>query len=136
MLSSYAKEGLLDHLFGKSTFTPPTNIFVGLSSTTPTHSGTNITEPDGNYTRFQTSPSSWYAAISGATSSYMRNSGIITFGPAGTNWLSSADITHVVLYDALTGGNFLGFGILSVPRKMLLGDTLKFNAFRLIVGLS
>lgn len=45
--SDYLEDELLDHLFGKSTFTSPT-VYVALSTADPTDSGGSIAEPVGN----------------------------------------------------------------------------------------
>ena len=73
--STYLANKLLDHQLGKTAYTMPT-VYVGLSSTTPTVGGTNITEPStGSYARVATSASTWTAASGGATS----NAAAITF---------------------------------------------------------
>jgi hypothetical protein len=123
---------LIDHQLGKTSYTMPT-VYVGLSSTAPTLSGSNITEPSGgSYGRVATSGATWSAAASGATS----NAAAITFPTASADWLSGANLTYGVLYDASTSGNVLGYGALSVAKNILLGDTAQIAIGDLDVTLS
>ena len=115
----YLSNKLIDHQLGKTSFTMPT-VYVALSSTTPTLTGTNVTEPSGgSYARVATSGATWNAAASGATS----NAAAITFPAATADWVAGANLTYGVLYDALTVGNCLGYGVLTVAKNVLNGDT-------------
>jgi len=116
-LTTFARNALLNHLFGKSTYTAPTHVYLGLSTTTPTANGSNITEPTGNgYVRRQTSPSDWVAA----TASSVTTAGDLIFATATP--LSWGTVTYGLLYDAETGGNCLDFGELTTPRTIVAGD--------------
>lgn len=116
--TTYLSNKLIDHTLGKTSYTMPT-VYVGLSSTAPTLAGTNVTEPSGGaYARVATSGSTWAAAASGATS----NALAITFPTATADWLSGANLTYGLFYDAATSGNLLGFGVLSVARPVLNGN--------------
>ena len=65
---NYLEDKVLDHVVGKTAFTSPT-VYIGLSSTTPTETATNITEPStGSYARVATAAGDWNAASTGATS--------------------------------------------------------------------
>lgn len=119
-ISQYLANKLIDHQLGKTAYTMPT-VYVGVSSTTPTALGTNVTEPStGSYARIATSGASWNTASAGATT----NATALQFAQATADWVSGANLTHVVLYDAVTAGNFLGFGAVAVPKNALTGDTL------------
>lgn len=130
--SNYTSQALLNSLFGKtSNFgalgSPPT-FYVGLSSTQPNEDGTNVTEPSGGgYARMQTASSDWDTATN-ADPAVVDNVNDITFPQATADWVSGNDLTYGVLYDAATGGNFLGFGPISNPRPVLNGDTAKIAA--------
>lgn len=118
------RKALLDHYFGESTLTAPT-IHVGLSTTTPTDTGTNVTEPSGNnYARVQTAASDWNAATS-ADPNLVDNANAITFGQASGSW---GTVTHAVLFDAATTGNVLGWGALSPSKAIAASDTASFAA--------
>ena len=123
-ISTYLANKLLDHQVGKTTFTMPT-VRVGLSRTTPTAAGTNVTEPSfGGYARVTTSGATWNAAASGS----ITNAQAITFPTATADWVAGANLTHAVFYDAASGGNFLGFSPLAVAKNCLNGDTLTLPA--------
>lgn len=122
-------QGLLNSLFGKTSIfgalaTPPT-FYVGLSTTTPTMAGGNITEPSGNgYARVATAASDWNTATN-ADPSVLTNANAVTFPTASGSW---GTVTHFVLFDAPSGGNANGFGALTVSKTPTNGDTPSFAA--------
>jgi hypothetical protein len=119
--SDYWQNRILDHIFGKGSYTPPT-IYVGLSTAEPTDDGSGLSEPSGNgYARVQTSASDWNAAANGS----LDNAGSIIFAQASGNW---ATITHFALFDAATAGNMLAYGQLSQPTSISQSDTARFEA--------
>jgi len=115
---------ILDHFMGKSTWSATGDArWIGLSSTTPTKSGSNVTEPSGGgYARIQLLASEMNAASGSAT----ENNADQTFPQATADWVSGADLTNMVMYDASTAGNFLAFKALDVAKPVLDGDTAKF----------
>lgn len=132
-------QALLNSLFGKSSnfgalASAPT-IYVGLSSTTPTESGGNVTEPStGSYARVATAAADWNAATD-ADPSVIDNAEPIEFPTATADWAGGADLTHFVLFDASTSGNVLASGALDTPKPVLDGDTISFAAGALDVSL-
>ena len=132
-LTQFAANKLIDHQLGKTAYTLPT-IYVGVSSTTPTVAGANVTEPStGAYARVATSGATWNASAAGATS----NASVITFPAATADWLSAANITYGLLYDAATAGNLIGFGLISgTPAPVVNGTTLSIAAAGLTLTLS
>ena len=126
--ADYWESEILDHIFGKGSYTPPT-IYVGLSTEDPTDDGSGLAEPSGNgYARVQTSSSDWNAASAGS----LDNANDITFPQATGSW---GTITHFALFDATTGGNMLAHGALSQSKAIGSGDTAKFAAGDLDVSL-
>jgi hypothetical protein len=127
--SDYWELEILDHCFMKGTYTPPTNIFVALSTADPTDSGGSIAEPSGgSYARKSTASADWDAAASGA----LDNANVITFAEASGSW---GLITHFALFDHLTAGNMLAHGALSASKTISDGDTASFAAGDLDVSL-
>jgi hypothetical protein len=121
---NYLENAVLDHIVGKTTYALPTT-YIGLSSTTPAEDGTNVTEPStGSYARVSTAGADWNAASAGATS----NANAITFAQATADWVAGADLTYLVAYDAVTSGNPLFYGALTVAKPVLNGDTASFPA--------
>ncbi len=126
--SDYWENKILDHIFGKGSYTPPT-IYVGLSTIDPTDDGSGLAEPSGNgYARTQTSASDWNAASNGS----LDNASDITFALATGSW---GTITHFALFDAVTAGNMLAHGVLSQSKTIGNSDTARFQAGDLDISL-
>ena len=126
--SNYLEDELLDHIFGKGSYTPPT-IYVALSTSDPLDNGSGLTEPSGSgYARVQTAGTDWNAASGGA----IDNANAITFSEATGNW---GTITHFALMDAASGGNMLVHGVLSESKSISSGDTAEFAAGDLDISL-
>ena len=118
--SDFWENKILDYLFGKDGYSPPT-IHIGLSTSDPGDDGSGLSEPNGNgYSRIQTSGSDWNASTGGVIS----NSQDISFSQATGNW---GTITHFALFDAVSGGNILASGALSAAKTIGDGDTTKFT---------
>lgn len=121
-ISNYLANALLNHIFGKGTYTPPTNIYVELSTTAPTDAGTNVTPPSGGgYARKQTAPADWNTG----SGRIIDNANAIEFAEASASW---GTLSHFALFDAASGGNFLGWGALTTPKAVDSGDTARFAA--------
>lgn len=121
-ISNYLANALLNHIFGKGTYTPPTNIYVELSTTAPTDAGTNVTPPSGGgYARKQTAPSDWNMG----SGRIIDNANAIEFAEATASW---GTLSHFALFDAASGGNFLGWGALTTSKAVDSGDTARFAA--------
>lgn len=112
-ISDFLEDELIDHVFDTGAYTPPT-VYVALSTTEPADDGSNVSEPSDGYARV--AHSSWDAASSRLT----ENTGVITFPQASGDW---GTITHYALYDALTDGDMLGAGALSVSKNVVSGNT-------------
>jgi hypothetical protein len=126
--SDYWENKILDHIFGKGSYTPPT-IYVGLSTADPTDDGSGLAEPSGNaYARVQTSASDWNSASNDS----LDNASDITFAQATGSW---GTITHFALFDAQTAGNMLAHGTLSQSKAVSESDTARFEAGDLEISL-
>jgi hypothetical protein len=110
---------IVDHWTGKATWTAPAAVYIGLSSTTPTGSGGSVTEPSGgSYARVLISPSDFSSASGGAGTTVND----ILFVRATADWVSAANLTYAVFYTAVSGGTFIGYAALTVPKPVLSGD--------------
>jgi len=108
-LSVYAKNALLEHMFGAE-YTPAATVYVALSTTDPASS---VTEPVGNgYAR------SAMAFSAAATRTVIQN-GTSSFPLATGTW---GLITHWVIYDALTVGNMLAYGAFNTSFTPVNGN--------------
>lgn len=114
--TNYQENAFLDYLFDNTT------IYVAASTTTPTKVGGNVTEPVGNgYARITTSTADWTAAATGA----LTTANAIEHAEASGSW---GTITYAVLYDAVSGGNCLGYGALTASKPIASGQTLRYPA--------
>lgn len=114
---------ILDHIFGKATYTPPSNWFVALSTTTPTETGTNFTEPGGGaYARVSTAAANWNAAVDGDPT-ILDNSAAITFATATADW---GTITHAGLFTTSSGGTVQMWGALATSKRVQTNDVFEF----------
>lgn len=112
----------LDHIFQKATWTQPGNLSLGLSTTTPTLAGGNITEPSGNaYARVVTDPLEWTR-----TDSDIENNVRHDFPEATGSW---GTLTHFVLLD---GSTLVAFGSLTASQAVSTGQQPYFNIGELI----
>jgi len=117
-LSDFAELELLDHVLKVGEYTPPTHIYVALSTADPGESGAGISEPGvGGYARVQ--HDSWDAATGRAT----ENTGTVTFPEATANW---GTITHFALFDDPNAGNMLAYGELVASKTINTGDNASF----------
>jgi len=126
--SNYWEDAVLNHLFGKGTYTPPT-IYVALSAADPGESGSTFDEPEGGgYTRVATAASDWNSASGGL----LDNASTIEFDAATDDW---GTLTHFALLDAAAGGNLLAHGSLTQPKTVNATDTARFPPGELEVTL-
>lgn len=126
---SYSNQ-LLDLAFSKATNNFPATYYVALSTTTPTNTGTNVTEPVGNsYARVAvTNNSTNFPAASGRAKS---NGVVIAFNTATGSW---GTCTHFCLYDAASGGNFVAWGALTTPVSPTAGTQASFAVGALVIN--
>lgn len=120
--ADFLENKLLDHAFGGSDYTRAATLYIGLSTTTITDAGGNITEPSGNnYSRVSvTNNSTNFPAASGGAKS---NGTAITFPQASGSW---GTVTDFFISDASSGGNILGYGALTTSKAVTNGDTVSF----------
>lgn len=129
---SSLEASILDHVLNDGTYTPPANWFVALSTTTPTDTGTNFTEPVANgYTRVSTAAADWAAAVAGDPST-KSNGNAITFPQASGSW---GTVTHFGLFLASTAGTVQIWGALGTSKAIGTGDTPSFAASAIIIQL-
>jgi hypothetical protein len=74
-----------------------------------------------------TTVNKWGAATTADSTATITNDATITFPTATADWATGAYMTHLVLYDAATAGNFLGFGELPEAKPVLNNDTASFG---------
>lgn len=93
----------------------PSAYYIGLSSTTPTVLGTNVTEPTAaEYERIE------ITNFSIPENGIVRTTGTLSFPESASNW---GTVTHYVIFDAPTGGNLLVYCALD-GAKIIEQNTL------------
>lgn len=125
--TDYTENNLLNFLFRAVAFPVPGNIYVGLFTAAPADAGTGGTEVSGSaYARQQVARGTveWKDA-SAAVQGMTENVNAITFPTATGSW---GTVTHVGVWDAVTGGNMLYFGALAASQLVSAGNIFKFNA--------
>ncbi len=124
-----ASNGVLNHVFRTTSYTAPTNTYIGLLSTCPTTSSLG-TELSGNgYTRSSAiakADASWTytAATSSNSTSTITNAAAISFPTVtGSSWT----VNCFGVYDASSSGNLLYFGpVTGAPVTVTVGATASF----------
>jgi len=126
-LTNYLEDKIVNHVFGSTTYTKPTNWYVGLLTATPSDSagGTEVT--GGSYARMVCA-----FTITGSGIAQAVNTSAITFPTATADW---GIVGWVGIYDALSGGNLVAYQNLqqsdfstSTTKTINDGDIFKFNA--------
>lgn len=126
--SDYWENEVLDHVFGKDDYVPPT-IYVGLSAADPGDDGAGLSEPNGyGYARVQTTEADWNVAADGL----VENVNAFEFGPATGNW---GTMTHFALFDSATGGHLLAHGALGQAKTFDSTDIARISGGDLHVTL-
>lgn len=129
--ADYLEDKVLDHVFGETSFNAADDLYVGLSTTTVSDAGGNITEPSGGaYARVGISndKTTWTTSSGGSIS----NAITITFVAATSAW---GTITDFFLSDSSAAGNIYGYGVLGVSKAVSSGDTVQINPSGLTISL-
>ena len=123
-LTDYAENILIEALFRNGSLGRPASWYIGLSTTTPTDAGGNITEPaDANYARqpVDTGASSEWSNPAGGSAT--DNSLAIVWPAADAGF---GTVTHVIFYDAITGGNAWFWKNLASSVTVNAGEVFQF----------
>lgn len=122
--NDYLEIKILDYVFGATAYSSPANLYIGLSTSTIAEAGTGITEPvGGSYARVTVANNKTTWTTATGTPTEVSNAIIIAFVQATANW---GIITDFFIADAITGGNILGYGSLTVTKTISTGDTASF----------
>jgi len=124
-MSNYLENKVLDHTLKTTAYTMPTTLYLALYTSDPTDADTGTEVTGGAYAR---QAAVFGAAVGGVAS----NSGVVTFPVATVSW---GTVTHVGIRDAITIGNLLYSGILSVSQLVGINNQLVFNAGQISITL-
>lgn len=120
----YLRQKVLNHNLRNTTYTSPSEVYLGLFSADPTIFGTQTSELAGNsYARVAIKAKLGDAILETGQISNVLD---ISFAAATGDWVA---VTHMAILDALTSGNMLYFGAGIAFAPVISGDT-----FRVLVG--
>lgn len=125
--TDYMEAEIVKAFLRKATYTG-SDIYVGLFESDPGEAAGGI---ETSYTGYARQVATW-TELDG--SGQTKNVGALTF-PANGNAVNPVTITHVVLFDASTGGNRLLYAALSAPKTLSPGDVLSFAVSAMVFGL-
>lgn len=117
----YLEAKVLDAIFGQTALPAIGTVYIALYTANPSEanaSGTEVT--GGSYARvaFTNNTTNWPAA-SGTSPTSKSNGVAVTFPAPSANW---GVVTGFAIYDALTVGNELGWGVLTASKTINNGD--------------
>lgn len=112
--TDYLENALIDHVFGGSTYSAPSNIYLGLFTAIPGDDASGAEVSAGNYARQEIT---FGSASNGASTSTNE----ITYTVSGANY---GTVTHFGLFDASTSGNLLAYGNVSQPQNLTVGSEM------------
>ena len=117
--SNYLETEILDHVFGGSAYTAPSTLYLALYTAAPgeTGGGTEVSTSGTAYARQTVA-----FTTSGNTTS---NSAAVEY-PTAT--ASFGTVTHVGVFDAVTGGNLMAYASLSSSKAIDTGDVFRVPA--------
>jgi len=118
-MSDYLQDKLRTHVFRTGTFAKPTTLFVSLHTANPTDAGSGAEVAGGSYARVQRDPldANWSAGT--PTDGITNNVAAVTFPAPTANW---GVITHVAVWDTVSGGNMICYAALTTPKTVNSGD--------------
>ena len=125
-LSDYAENAILNHVLGTSAYTFDGSVWLSLHTADPTDAGSGAEVSGGSYAR-QAIVFSSASCTGGSTS----NSTAEEF----TN-MPVATVTHIGIWDSVTGGNLLFHGAVSASKTVASGDTISVAAAAVTVTLA
>jgi len=130
-ITYYQANRILNRDFGAVSFSTPTNLYFGLSTTPVNDDGTGETEPSGGaYARaaVANNKTTWGSAASASLDNLIS----VSFPESTASW---GTITHVFIADAATSGNILYFDALTPSRAIASLTTVLFAASAITVSM-
>jgi hypothetical protein len=110
--SDYLENALINGTLRDIDYVAPTTVYLGLHTTATNDDDSGTEVSGGSYARQAVT----FAAPSGGSTS---NSALVTFPTATASW---GTVTHFGIYDAVSAGNLLYWGALTVSKTVDNGD--------------
>jgi hypothetical protein len=111
----------MDYIFGKVTYTPPTNWYLGVSTTTIQNDGTGVTEPTTDPAYLRITIPNIKTSFTTSSNGMIQNSIAFQFPESQINW---GIVTDFLISDSATGGTVRFFGKLVSSRNVETGTVL------------
>lgn len=127
--SDYLEDKVLNHVFGGTAYTAAGTLYVGLYTAAPSDSGGGTEVSGGSYAR-KSMPA---MTVSGTSPTEATNGAAVEFITATGTW---GTVTHVGVFDALSGGNLLAWAALTASKTVSSGDVFRFDAGDLDITLA
>jgi hypothetical protein len=118
-LSNYAEKLLLDWSMTTGSATRPTAWYVALYTAAPDDTGGGTEVSTGGYAR--QSVTFGAASSPGGTTS---NNNTVSFTASGASY---GTVSHIGIFDNVSGGNLLWHGSMTASKTVADGDTLEFS---------
>ena len=126
-LTNYLEDKIWNHVFGSTTYTKPTNWYVGLLTATPSDSAAGTEVSGGSYARQVCA-----FTVTGTGTALATNTSAITFPTATADW---GIVGWIGIYDAVSSGNLVAYQNLqksdfstTTTKTVNDGDIFKFNS--------
>ena len=130
--STYSSDKILDLTLNQTSWTAPTNIYLGLFTSdaglADNVEGSQTEVAAADYERVDVT-----SAFDAASSGSCANTSEILFDTAESSW---GEISHVAVMDALTSGNVLYWGALTASRTVESGDAPRFAVDNFTITIS
>lgn len=129
--SDYLEAAILNYVLGGTSFTPPANIYIALSTSAynDAATGSSMNEVSGGGTGYArcakaNDGTTWSNAVGGASTTKTNNIQF-PFSAATSSW---GTVQSFYICDAASGGNVLYGADLTTARTIASGDTASFAA--------
>lgn len=128
-ITNYSETAILGHVFGSTTFTKPSSLYLALYTVAPGEAGggTEVSTSGTGYARQLAT-----FTISGSSPAQAANTAAIEFPVATASW---GTVVAAAILDASTAGNMISFATLSADKTVSAGDVLRFNIGSVVVTL-
>jgi len=124
-ISDYLSAAILNHCYRNTAITPPTTIYLALFTDDPGRDGSGTEVTGGSYVRMA-------IAFDAPANDTLLSSAAVTFPVATAIWGS---ISHVALYDAVSGGNLYSLSVLPSVVSIVVDQQLEFDTSTISVNI-
>lgn len=115
--SNYLETKILDHTFGGTAYTAPTTLYLAIHTSNPAEDNTGTEVSGSAYAR--------QSVAFTVTNNLATNTAAVEFPTATGSW---GTLSHVGVYDALTGGNLMAYAALTTSKIIDTNDVFRVPA--------